>query len=126
MAFPGGHFQEGDGSLLRTVMREAREEVGVELEGRLIGRLPDVVPANRPEILVAPFVSLWEEKPRILLSEVELENHFWVSLKELRDTYTPRQIPQIGREMDSYLCYARIVWGLTARILEMLFSLMRD
>ncbi len=126
MAFPGGRFESGDKTLLNTAVREAKEEVGVDLEGRLIGRLADVVPGNRPGLLIAPFVSLWYEKPKIQLSEDELENHFWTELEELHESYRPRIIPLLNREMQSYLCFGHIVWGLTARILEMFFELIRD
>lgn len=126
MAFPGGHFQIADKTLMQTALREAKEEVGVDLKGRLIGRLADVVPRNRPGLLVAPFVSLWYEKPKIQLSKDELENHFWIRLDELAESYHPRQIPPLKREMESYLCHGHVVWGLTARILEMLFELIEN
>ncbi len=126
MAFPGGHFQRDDGTLLNTAVREAKEEVGVDLEGRLIGRLADVVPKNRPGMLVASFVSLWYEKPKIQLSKEELENHFWIELEELEKSYRLRTIPLLNRELKSYLCAGHVVWGLTARILEMFFELIKD
>jgi 8-oxo-dGTP diphosphatase len=126
MAFPGGRFESKDKTLRNTVVREAKEEVGVNLEGRLIGRLEDLVPGNRPGLLVAPFVSLWYEKPKIQLSRDELENHFWIELDELHESYRPRIIPLLNREMLSYLCAGHIVWGLTARILQMFFELIRD
>jgi len=126
MAFPGGRFEGRDKTLLTTAVREAKEEVGVDLEGRLIGRLTDVVPGNRPGLLVAPFVSLWYGKPKIQLSMDELENHFWIELVELSNSYRLRMVPLINREMQSYLCFGHIVWGLTARILEMFFELIRD
>ena len=126
MAFPGGHFQSDDETLLNTAVREAKEEVGVDLEGRLIGKLADVVPGNRPGMLVAPFVSLWYERPKIQLSREELENHFWIELEELEESHRPRKIPLLNRELESYLCVGHIVWGLTARILEMFFELIKD
>lgn len=123
MAFPGGRFEIEDKTLLNTAVREAREEVGVDLEGRLIGRLADVMPGNRPGLLVAPFVSLWYGKPKIQLSMEELENHFWIELEELHESYRLRVVPFLNRELQSYLCAGHIVWGLTARILEMFFGL---
>ncbi len=126
MAFPGGRFESEDKTLLNTAIREAREEIGVDLEGRLIGRLDDVMPRNSPGLLVAPFVSLWYEKPRIQLSRDELENHFWIELEELHESYRARKIPLLNREMQSYLCAGHIVWGLTARILEMFFELISN
>ncbi len=126
MAFPGGRFEIEDKTLLNTAVREAKEEVGVDLQGRLIGKLADVVPGNRPGLLIAPFVSLWYGKPKIQLSIEELENHFWIELEELHESYRSRKIPLLNREMQSYLCAGHIVWGLTARILEMFFELIHD
>lgn len=123
MAFPGGKYQKGDKTLTKTVVREAGEEVGVNLEARLMGRLPEIVPRNQPGITVVPYVSLWYTKPKIVLAEDELENHFWVDLTELRESYAQRQIPLINRQMESYVCSGYIVWGLTARILGMFFEL---
>jgi 8-oxo-dGTP pyrophosphatase MutT (NUDIX family) len=44
MAFPGGRREEGDATLLDTAIREAREEVGLDLRahGTLLARLPDI------------------------------------------------------------------------------------
>ncbi len=123
MAFPGGHFQQADGDLLQTVLRETREEVGLDIANRTIGRLPEAQPRNQPTLLVVPFAALWEERPRIQLSKEELVGYFWAGLKELEDSAEPRLITQIGRQMDSYLCEGHIVWGLTARILSDLFRL---
>lgn len=124
MAFPGGHYRSTDGNLLETAVRETREEVAIDLQGRMTGRLPVVEPRNRPGLRVAPFLAVLDNRLPVLLSRRELENYFWPNADDLRNTYDVRLIPQIKREMESYLCNDRIVWGMTARILGDLFKLL--
>src|SRR4051794_30309859 len=64
MAFPGGRKDEGDRDLLATAIREAREEIGVELaERELAGRLDDVqaIARARPvDLVIVPHVFVLE------------------------------------------------------------------
>ncbi|MDP6186793.1 MAG: NUDIX domain-containing protein, partial [Pseudomonadales bacterium] len=60
MAFPGGHREAEDPSLLAAAMRETHEEIGVQLHSsHCIGRLNDLI---HPRLHVAGFVF---ETPKI-------------------------------------------------------------
>ena len=43
MAFPGGRYEEEDGDLLSTALRETKEEVGMELNETLISATLPIV-----------------------------------------------------------------------------------
>jgi ADP-ribose pyrophosphatase YjhB (NUDIX family) len=70
MAFPGGHADAQDRTLLDTVARECSEEVGINIRDQeFLGCLHNVEPRNAP-MLVTPFVFLGKsilprvEKPK--------------------------------------------------------------
>ena len=55
IAFPGGRHEPSDATLEHTAIREAREEVAIDLSrhGRVLGRMYDVSPQT---VVVAPLV----------------------------------------------------------------------
>jgi 8-oxo-dGTP pyrophosphatase MutT (NUDIX family) len=68
MAFPGGHKEASDASLLAAAIRETREEIGLDLDGagRHIGTLDHqrAQPRGRPlNMLIAPFVFRVQGEP---------------------------------------------------------------
>src|SRR2546430_16557660 len=60
VGLPGGRPHAADGTLLNTAIRETREEVGTDLNGRaeVLGHMAPRAPGNKPELLVVPFVAL--------------------------------------------------------------------
>ncbi len=122
MAFPGGRRRPEDRDLRETVIRETREETGIELRGcRFLGTLSVTTSSVAPELGVLPFVVLCNETPRITLNE-ELCSHFWVSLEHLRRSRGSALIQ--GVEVPAFLVNGEVVWGLTYRMLENLLGLL--
>jgi 8-oxo-dGTP pyrophosphatase MutT (NUDIX family) len=132
MALPGGRREPEDPDLLATVVRETREEVGIELvAGQLLGGLDDVVPRTPvlPPIAVRPFAFLLPARPRLALSP-EVAAIQWVTFDDLLQPggYHLASLDIAGqvRKVQAYRLDDAIVWGMTERILSGLLHLIRD
>jgi len=127
MALPGGYSAPADADLLRTATREAREEVGLDLDlsGEYIGRLDDLEPARRFDISVRPFVFAISSPTRLELSS-EVEEAFWVPLLPLASGARSAsfEFSHEGQtlELPAWDIEGRVVWGLTYRVLELLLE----
>ena len=133
MAFTGGREEPIDTDLLQTAIRETREEVSLDLaaDALLLGCL-DELPAmarGRPTgITIAPFVfELTRDAP--LHFNGEVSEIVWAPLDRLfRGELTSVFMHEIeGQriELPAHDVQGRIVWGLTHRMLESLFALLR-
>lgn len=83
ISFPGGSMESGDGSLLETALREAREEIDLS-PGlvEVIGELEEVyIPPS--DFRVSPFVGLLAPEAELVLAPDEVEEIFTVPLEEL-------------------------------------------
>lgn len=124
MAFPGGHKAVGDQTFLETAVREAQEEVGIQLrEHELLGALP-LVSARSGRVSVAPFV--FQLKKNVLVrSNEEVAESFWVplnTLSELKMNKCEVHVDDGDLTVDSYTCYGHVIWGLTFRIINILLG----
>ncbi|HEX4632350.1 MAG TPA: CoA pyrophosphatase, partial [Gemmatimonadales bacterium] len=84
IAFPGGRFEEGDGDLLATAIREAREETGIDLtQAEALGPLDDINPRSPhlPPIVVRPFVFAVPHRTPHTNSPAEVQRTFWIPFK---------------------------------------------
>ena len=134
MAFPGGRQDPGDESLLATAVRETREELSLDLgtSGRLIGRLSDlpaVARGRRVGITITPFVFELTGDIDLAYQADEVAEAMWVPLDplmhgHLRTTFAHERDGQLT-ESPAHDVDGRIVWGLTYRMLENLFALLR-
>lgn len=120
IAFPGGAV-EPDERLEETVVREAREEVGIPPEHvELIGRMDDLI--TNSGFLVAPFVGVIHERVDYILQEAEVVEVFEVPVDALLDVGQPevRYVTFRGGRYPAYFYpYGRHeIWGLTGRVLK--------
>lgn len=87
VAFPGGHRERVDRSLLETAIRETREEVGVELAmSECVARLPDVQAFTRSKkgrLVVSVFVFVVKREVEIVPQSSEVATTLWVPLATL-------------------------------------------
>jgi len=125
MAFPGGKRDEKDMNLKETVVRETLEETGINLldRCRFLGVLTAVRSRPRPDLRILPFVVLVEYEPRVRLNRKELEDFFWIPLKELVQSKTFVKF-DFG-EFPAYHVRNEVIWGLTHRILENFLAVLR-
>lgn len=123
MAFPGGKRIEKDQDLKQTVVREIREETDIDLldRCRFLGVLTAMRSKPRPDVKILPYVILVQYEPEIRLNKQELEDSFWIPIKEIEEGEGHAKF-DFG-EAPAYIVRGRVVWGLTYRILESLFAL---
>ncbi len=133
MALPGGRRDPADPSLLVTAHRETLEEVDIALaeEGRVLGRLPAVVPRNAhiPPLTILPLVFAVPAgvEARIAAPHEVAELH-WVSLEHLRSPAARtsfRYAPAGDMTFPAFDVAGRSVWGLTHRVLTDLLARVR-
>lgn len=107
IGLPGGFRRPSDAGALQTALREAKEEVGLDLKALALylGHLSPHSPKNRPEVRVLPFVFLVEGVKELSCDPQEVQEARWVPLGELR----PAE--------DAFIYRDWRIWGLTARIL---------
>lgn len=126
VSFPGGRWDEGDADLRATVVRETREEVGLDLaaSARLLGALTPIRAVARGRILpmtITPFVFHLEEEREIVLG-AEATAWFWLPLDaarsgDLDDRYEYRLGP-LPLAFPCWRYQGHVVWGLTFQMLR--------
>jgi len=131
IAFPGGREETGDASLQETVVRETREETGIDLarEGMVIGVLDDLRPrtVRLPAVVVRPHVAVLERtEPLELSPEVALA--FWIPFGTLAHKEAWREDTVFARGVQINARVFRhedhVIWGMTERILAQLLGLL--
>ena len=124
ISFPGGHKSPADQGLLQTAIREAEEEVGVELvQHELLGALPIVLTRSR-RVQVAPFVFALQFMVTVAVNR-EVAESFWIPLVELAELEPVKRKVHVEEgilEVSSYDYQGRIIWGLTFRIINLLLN----
>jgi 8-oxo-dGTP pyrophosphatase MutT (NUDIX family) len=140
MAFPGGRRDPGDADLVRTAVRETLEEVGLNLDERAewLGRLDDVQAISRAkplDLVIVPHVFIMRSDPAhrdaaLVIDETEVDEALWTPLGPMArgETSTIRPYEHRGRRIDlpGFQVGEHVVWGLTHRMLAMLFEALKD
>jgi 8-oxo-dGTP pyrophosphatase MutT (NUDIX family) len=122
ISFPGGGFQEGDGDLLATALRETEEEIGLRRSDvTVVGVLDDTVTAASAHV-VRPFVGFLPHPYPFRLDSFEIERLVHLPLRPLMEPRCFREEiwERDGRPHSVYFYEhdGQTVWGLTARILK--------
>jgi len=126
IAFPGGKMGRGDGSAKETAIREAREEVGVDLSSgaEFVGYY---VPfrTHTGDMDVIPAVFLLQKEVEATPNQ-EVSGCKWIPLEEFlnpRSASTYRfGVPGSSRDLPAYAVGDYVVWGLTHRIISSLLG----
>ncbi|MDY6049703.1 MAG: CoA pyrophosphatase [Corynebacterium sp.] len=123
IAFPGGHHEVGDLTIVHTALREAYEEVG--LESTTVTPVAKLTPvhirvSNYP---IHPIVAYWNEPtPLTAASPDEVDDVFAAPLSELLNPDNRFITHFPGYQGATFMVRDYLVWGFTAGILDALFS----
>ena len=133
IAMPGGKQDPGDPTLEATAVREAHEEVGIDLlrVGRSLGPLdhtPAYARGRSTGMVVAPFVFELTSHADVTPSH-EVQEALWVPLRPLVGADLRRSRPYVHDGVPMNLpCWdyqGRIIWGLTYFMLDGLLRVSR-
>ncbi len=123
VALPGGRHEPADPDLFATVIRETREETGVDLvSAEPLGPLDDLYPRTPtlPPVVVRPFVFALLRRPALVPSD-EVQRAFWVPLARFSEPAVRRDVTLsvrgAVRTLPAYLVDDELIWGMTERIL---------
>ncbi|MFC2035792.1 NUDIX hydrolase [Chloroflexota bacterium] len=122
ISFPGGTYEEQDGTLVNTVLRECAEEIGLVAEAiELLGELDDTVTKSSGYI-ISPFVANIRWPYPFKENPTEVEAIIKVPISALLDKNCMHQDTEIveGKVVTTYFYnyQGNVIWGATARILN--------
>jgi len=126
VSFPGGAWEEQDGNLENTAIRETREELGISEDIEILGILtPLYIPVSN--FLVAPFLGWLPGRPQYRPDDSEVQYVIEVSLTSLLDPDN-RRAERMYRhdryvEAPYYLAGKEKIWGATAMMLSEILQL---
>lgn len=123
MAFPGGKYDELDGNLRNTAIREAFEEVQLQRHHiNMIGQLSELhIPVSG--FTVSPFVSWQHGLPNLIADEAEVRQIFMLPLSSFYDernrTETEVTISNGSKKIvQAFEIEGQIIWGATAMMMH--------
>ena len=131
ISFPGGTYEDGDGSLLNTALRESLEEVGlVPDDVEVLGELDDIA-TTTSNYIVSPFVAVIPWPYQLRADEKEIERIIEVPVSSLLDKNCFREGPAVEEDGEVFRQYFyhyqdEVIWGATARILTQLLDILRQ
>lgn len=123
ISFPGGGFNQNDGTLLNTALRESFEEIGLEpKQVTVLGELDDM-PTKGSPFIITPFVGFIQSELKFKLSVFEISELIEIPIKALNEGGCRREEPLElfeGKQITPYVyAYAdKLITGATARILK--------
>ncbi|MDJ0613121.1 MAG: CoA pyrophosphatase [Rhizobiaceae bacterium] len=123
IAFPGGKIDADDASPEAAALREAWEEIGLDInEVEVMGRLPDYYSGSG--FLIAPVVGIVSDSADFLINEDEVEYKFEVPLSFLMNPANHVMGSKFfaGKDRHYYeMPYEEhYIWGVTAGMIRVL------
>jgi len=129
ISFPGGRKEPEDIDIIKTALREANEEVGINLSKiSVIGTLtPLFIPVSKT--IVTPVISWTNKRPAFKIQEDEVVYLIEGDLKTFLDPsiIKIKRFKILGEMRDiKYFDYnGHIIWGATAMILNELLEIIK-
>ena len=128
MSFPGGRADEGDGTgvdgLIRTALREAEEETGLDPDGVAVFAVWPSLWVPVSNFAVSPVLAWWREpSPVAVVDPAEVASVHRVSVEALAD---PRNrvscLHPSGFTGPAFLVDGLYIWGFTAGLLDKMLA----
>ena len=128
ISFPGGVYEEQDGTLLKTALRECAEEIGLaEDEVGILGALDDAIPRTL-NYIISPFVGVIPWPFELRVNTEEIDEIIEVPISALLDKGTLLRGTEIinGETIPAYFYHyqGKVIWGATARILNQFLGIL--
>lgn len=125
VAFPGGKIDDDDASPEAAALREAWEEIGLDInEVDVLGRLPDYYSGSG--FLIAPVIGAISASADYLINEDEVAYKFEVPLSFLMDPANHLRSSKFfaGKDRHYYeMPYdGHHIWGVTAGMIRVLYD----
>ncbi len=129
ISFPGGKMDEIDQNLMQTALREAKEEIGFDINSQIIGSLtPLLIPIT--SFHVHQYVTFCEKLPQLKTNPDEVQEIIEVPISEFLkiENIKSKQfgITTSGRKIIApyYDVCGVEVWGATAMMISELLTLL--
>jgi len=132
IAFPGGRYEEEDGDVRTTALREIEEEIGITKDKiEIIGRLSDIyVPPSN--FLISVFVGYIDKKPIYKIDEREVNEVIEIPFA---DFFKPEVIKQKDFYVNSIKTASKApyydvsnaeIWGASAMVISELLDILKS
>lgn len=127
ISFPGGSVDDEDNSVMETVLREAREEIGLLKEDvELLGRIDDTMTVVS-DFIVHPFVGLIPYPYDFTINTDEVARLIKVPLKAFHPENSGKgasfEFEDKTYRTPTYEYDGDVIWGATARIMEIFVNI---
>jgi 8-oxo-dGTP pyrophosphatase MutT (NUDIX family) len=128
VGFPGGKYEETDENLIQTALREAKEEIGLNVDDvKILGTLTEIY-IGPSDFNVLPVIGYLPYRPVFLPDSREVQQIFEMKLDDLKKneniSFTEIQIPNDVVLTPYYKVQNHKVWGATAKIIVELLSVL--
>lgn len=130
VSLPGGRYEEMDGTLANTALRECYEEIGVNDHVEILGRLSNLhIPVSR--YIVHPFLAWYSGenvhfRPHEREVQSVIESPVKVLLEESCIQQTRVGAGSSGFQAPCFVLEGHPVWGATAMILSELKTVLKE
>lgn len=125
VAFPGGRIDDDDASPEAAALREAWEEIGLDInEVEIMGRLPDYYTGSGYR--VAPVIGFVREGADFEINPDEVDYIFEVPLAFLMDVANHTTTSRMWKERERFFYempyQEHYIWGVTAGMIRVLYD----